>query len=293
MSFKDILIHFRFPFSLFLLPVYLFGISLAVPVNILSLVYIGIALHVFLYPASNAFNSYYDKDTGPIGGIHEPPSVDRKLLGASLIWEVPGLVLLFLAGWVVGVMGLFYSVFSKAYSWDKTRWKRYPVFSLSGIALVQGSLVVLMVNTSLMEMSRLALLLTACVTAALFLLAVYPLTQVYQHRQDQLHGDRTYSMLVGIRGTFIHALICLLLSGGGFAAVFFLSGRDSALFYITVLLVLLLPALLYFISWMRKVWQDEGTADFFHTMRMNTLASMSLNVFFIFKITYSYFQNRS
>jgi len=43
-----------------------------------------VALHVFLYAGATAFNSYYDRDEGPVGGLERPPPVLPALLPVAL-----------------------------------------------------------------------------------------------------------------------------------------------------------------------------------------------------------------
>lgn len=278
---KDILVHLRLPFSVFLLPIYLFALSLPGAPGLGSAVVLGLALHLFMYPASNAFNSYFDQDDGPIGGIANPPPVDHRLLVVSLLWELPGLIALFFVSTATGILGLVYSASSKAYSWDRTRWKRFPVFSLAGIALVQGSLVVLMTDFPRNPGTPILPLVLGCGTAALFLLGVYPLTQVYQHEADQKRGDRTYSMLLGIKGTFIHSAVSFVLAGLGFLIVFRTVYPHVWIPEMELLVLFLTPALVFFFLWARRVWHNTREADFRNTMWMNSLASGGLNLFFV------------
>jgi hypothetical protein len=43
-----------------------------------------VILHLLLYPASNGFNSYHDRDTGPVGGqqLLQPEGRHTRLEGA-------------------------------------------------------------------------------------------------------------------------------------------------------------------------------------------------------------------
>ncbi len=50
-----------------------------------------VILHLCLYTASNSFNSYYDRDTGPIGGVEHPPMPTRELLHWSLGLDALGI----------------------------------------------------------------------------------------------------------------------------------------------------------------------------------------------------------
>jgi len=70
---NSIIQHLRFPFSILLMPVFLL-VSLELGFagdnfSWQSWVLVFIALHLFIYPSSNAYNSYQDSDEGSIGLI--------------------------------------------------------------------------------------------------------------------------------------------------------------------------------------------------------------------------------
>ncbi|MFI5187293.1 MAG: prenyltransferase, partial [Chitinophagales bacterium] len=52
----------RFHFSLFLLPVFLFALSQLNTINWQNAAIVFFILHVLVYPASNGYNSYMDRD---------------------------------------------------------------------------------------------------------------------------------------------------------------------------------------------------------------------------------------
>jgi 1,4-dihydroxy-2-naphthoate octaprenyltransferase len=62
----------RIPFSFFLMPVFLFALSQAQADKLGTQPIVFVVLHLFIYPASNAYNSYMDQDEGPIRGIAKP-----------------------------------------------------------------------------------------------------------------------------------------------------------------------------------------------------------------------------
>ncbi|HTH13915.1 MAG TPA: ubiquinone biosynthesis protein UbiA, partial [Spirochaetia bacterium] len=148
------------------------------------------------------------------------------------------------------------------------------------IGLVQGSLTFLAVVQSIGAPRAWddPVLWGGAGTAALFLLGVYPLTQIYQHEEDAQHGDLTLSRLVGIRGTFVVAASFLCAAVAGFLVLFLLTGGwpKAALF-----VAVLSPVLVYFLWWAWGVWHDPSRADFRRTMGMNLLASGLMNVFFL------------
>lgn len=106
------------------------------------------------------------------------------------------------------------------------------------------------------------------------LLAIYPLTQVYQHEEDARRGDLTMSRVLGVRNTFLNAVFWLGLSAVGFL-IYFGFTLDLLL-----LIAMLSPLLGFFAWWMLQVWKDESKANFKNTMWLNLLAGICLNIFF-------------
>ena len=86
-------LHLRIPFSYFLLPVYLFALAISPNLNESRMLWVFIILHVFLYPASNGYNSYYDRDEKSIGGVEKTPQGNKG--GGYLAFFVYGVSLVF------------------------------------------------------------------------------------------------------------------------------------------------------------------------------------------------------
>ena len=82
---KHTLILLRFPFSIYLLPVFLFAVSQSQQINGVKALFVFFILHLLIYPSSNGYNSYMDQDTDSIGGLENPPPSTRMLLYASLL----------------------------------------------------------------------------------------------------------------------------------------------------------------------------------------------------------------
>ncbi|MFN7328134.1 MAG: ubiquinone biosynthesis protein UbiA, partial [Bacteroidota bacterium] len=89
---RSTLLHLRFPFSYFLLPVYLFALSQSPDFTADRLLWSFLLIHLFLYPASNGYNSYFDKDEQSIGGLKNPPPVNKTLYYAALLLDVVAIV---------------------------------------------------------------------------------------------------------------------------------------------------------------------------------------------------------
>lgn len=283
-SLRSTLIHLRLPFSLFLAPVFLFALGETPQVIAWKACWAFLILHLLLFPASNAYNSYYDKDEGSIGLIEKPPPTSRSLLIAALMLDLLALAVAWFAqlGSFFMLYLLLYGFVSKAYSHPAVRLKKYPIVSLMVVSVFQGFYTFLASYQVISQADMSALLSASVVIPAILssvnLLAVYPLTQVYQHQEDQKHGDLTYSRLVGIRGTFLHAGVFFFVSFAGFGYWYATSGRIERWFLFSAFMT---PVLIYFLYWRQKTIKNEAEASYQHTMRMNILASTCLNIFFL------------
>jgi 4-hydroxybenzoate polyprenyltransferase len=282
---RSTLLHLRLPFSWFLLPTYLLAICCARDIVMWKAVLIFFILHFLLYPASNAYNSYYDRDTDSIGTLKNPPPVEKQLHTVSVMMDVLAVLAGLFIGWIFAAAALIYGLCSKAYSNDKIRFKRKPVLGLLGVGLVQGGLTFLMSYYGVQDIRLEDLLDTRILSAAaisgFFLTAAYPMTQIYQHKADGEKGDISFSLLLGIRGTFIFCALFLALAIGGFTYFFryFFSAYHALIFS-----VFTLPVGLFFLVWMVESFHDPGKADYDNTMRLNTLSSTALNLCFLFFI---------
>src|SRR6187431_1320558 len=132
-------LHLRIPFSYFLLPVFLFSLSVSPNITEKTLLWTFLIVHIFLYPASNGYNSYFDKDEKSIGGLKNPPPVNKGLYYLSLTFDVIALVLGYVKiNLTFTIMLLVYGLISKAYSHPSVRLKKYPVVSWVVVGLFQG-----------------------------------------------------------------------------------------------------------------------------------------------------------
>jgi len=274
---RDTILHLRIPFSFFLLPVFWFGISQAATIHLTDTVIIFVALHLFIYPASNIYNSYMDKDTGSIGGLKNPPPVTRRLYYASIIFDCVGLGLCALTSWQNLLVMIGYVCFSKAYSWHGIRLKKYTYLSWLSVLFFQGGYTFMLGNMAAENHVDLAWFTKAHIEcmliASLIIGGSYPLTQVYQHAEDSHRGDQTISYKLGIKGTFIFT--SLLFSAGALVALHYFTTYYS-LSQFFIFLSCLTPVLIYFLWWFIKTRQSSANADFEHTMLMNKISSICM-----------------
>lgn len=282
-NWKNAFTLMRIPFSVFLMPVYWFALSVSpAPVIILwKALLVFLILHLLVYPASNGYNSFFDKDEDSIGGLVKPPEVTPQLFYLVIIFDVLAVSLSLILSVSFAAMILIYLLVSKAYSYDKIRLKKYPVTGALTVILFQGMFTFLMVQQG-SGMNWDAILqkhnLLYAMVSTLFLAGSYPLTQVYQHDEDQKRGDYTLSLMLGIKGSFIFAATAFSLAA---ALLFYLFHISNNHLYIMIFITGSLPVIVYFSGWLKAVLSNQQAVNFKKAMRMNMISSISLSLVFI------------
>lgn len=283
---KNAFLHLRLPFSFFLLPVYVFALSQSATIDIPYAVNVFISLHLFIYPASNAYNSFMDKDTGSIGALKNPPPVSKDLYYLSLIMDFIGIILLsFISLWML-IIGTIYSAVSRMYSWTGIRLKKFPITGWLVVILFQGGYTFMLVSMAVennISLSWFNMQNAECMLISTLLIgAYYPLSQIYQHDEDRQRGDITISLLLGIRGTFVFAATMFMIAFGVIYHYLesYYDVRQFGLF-----ILFLLPAIAFFLRWMILSFKNHQMADFKNAMRMTLISSTCLlAVFCLFLI---------
>lgn len=266
----------RFPFSFFLLPVYLFALSQVIDVQPITAGLVFFVLHLLVYPSSNGYNSYIDRDKSAIGGLKNPLQPTKQLYYVTILMDVLAIIiscfisLLFAAGIAVYIMA------SRLYSGPPVRLKRFPLTGFFVVFICQGALIYFLTYNALSTSYNLPLLpmvISSCLIGAL-----YPLTQVYQHKEDSDNGITTLSILLGKRGTFVFSLL-LFFTATLLLWVYFKQAMQLNHFYLFLLITV--PVVLFFLTWMISVWKDEEKADFKHSLWMNMIATACTGIYFL------------
>lgn len=269
-SWRDTLILLRLPFSAFLLPVFLLAWSQAEAAPSGRVLALALIWHLLVYPASNGYNSWIDRDTEAIGGLAAPPPPPRQLPWVCGLLDLLAVLWAFSLGWgaAVGVLGFI--VASRAYSAPWPRLKRYPWVSFATVFVFQGGWIYLTTLAGLgqsgLESGRHLLMALA---ASCLVGGSYPLSQIYQHSSDAQRGDLTLSRLLGLRGT-------LLFSGAvsGLGGLLLLVGLAPVGRILVA--VGLLPVLLRLGLWSRQIWRDPSQANHRQTMRTQLVGAICL-----------------
>jgi 1,4-dihydroxy-2-naphthoate polyprenyltransferase len=260
------------------MPVFFFALSFVQEINMANTILAFFIIHFLLYPASNGYNSYMDRDTESIGGIEKPMQPTKELFYTTVAMDVAGITLSFLIAWWFACALFVYIICSRMYSYRGIRLKRFPVIGYLTVIINQGALIFAMVYYAA-EKSQEAHLPVIALTAASFLIGgFYPITQVYQHKADKKDGVETISMLLGKKGTFI---FCGIMYAIAFVLLFIQYRETNNINSFFVLQVFFVPVVIYFIKWLVDVWKNDAAASFKNTMRMNILAGTCTNLAFI------------
>ena len=277
----------RFPFSFFLLPVYLFALSRLLHPNWLHALLIFFILHVLVYPASNGYNSYMDRDEESIGGVKKPLQPTPELFAVTVAFDATAVILSFLISIPFALGIVLYILASRAYSYRGIRLKRYPLTGYLIVIIFQGAVTFWLVYHGCHPALTLHVPAAGMLAGSLLIGGFYPLTQIYQFEADKRDGVRTISMVLGYRNTFLFTGIVYFFAFAVLACYFI---TDLEVKQLMILQVIMLPVLVYFFVWARKVWRNHSAADFAHTMKMNVLASCCSSAAFLTLIILRFFE---
>ncbi|MGC4037145.1 MAG: UbiA family prenyltransferase [Chitinophagaceae bacterium] len=277
----------RFHFSLFLLPVYLFALSQLSEINTQRAFLIFIILHVLVYPSSNGYNSYMDRDETPIGGLQKPMQPTKQLFFISVLMDLLAIGLAFLISVPFATGLVIYILASRAYSYRGIRLKQYPIIGYLTVIICQGALIFYITWIGAADLQIKTIPWIAIFAASCLIGGYYPLTQVYQHKEDAADGVKTISMLLGKRGTFVFCGIVFTIAT---ILLFFTFKNQNNIRFFWLFIVCMTPMALFFSKWMTEVWKNENAANFKKSLTTNLLASLCTSICFIIIIIWNYFE---
>jgi 4-hydroxybenzoate polyprenyltransferase len=274
---KNLFLHLRLHYQLLLAPIFLWGFFLsgAYPNRDFWLGFL--AFHIFLYGGITAFNSYYDRDEGPIGGVSKPPIVTRSLLPFSLGVASAGAIVAAFVNLPFLIIYIAMAVLGVAYSHPNIRLKKHALVGLMTVGLGQGILASLggwtagrLDLTSLNTLDWVSVLAVTLVTVGF-----YPITQIYQIEEDRSRGDHTFAVQFGVRRTFLFSLVVqaiatLVLVGLIYDFMSSLAASLVAVFYVGLLI--------YTGYWGRTFNPADVMRNFRRVMAINTITSTGFTI---------------
>lgn len=285
---RSTLLHLRLPFSIFLLPVFLFAISQAPQVITYKAWVAFFAWHFFVYPASNAFNSYFDKDEGSIALMEVSPPVDKSLYYFSLILDGIAMLLAVLVSVEFLLAVIIYGIISKLYSHPKVRLKKYPFISFFIVFFFQGAFVYWTSYTAISGQSIFSIFyiygyaeslsfILAGLICSFLIGANYPLTQIYQHEEDSQRRDNTLSLVLGVRGSFVFAAVLFSITLILMYVYWNDLGKVNNFYFF---LLFSAPVLISFFNWAVRVWHDDKEANYKNMSRMTWVSGIMMLLYF-------------
>lgn len=282
---KSTFLLLRVPFSFFLMPVYFFALSQAPEIDYGRALLAFVILHFFIYPASNGYNSFMDRDTGSIGLLKTPPPAHKELFYVTLLLDGAAVLLSLFLGTVFTLCALANIAASRAYSYRGIRLKKLPITGFLTVIIFQGAITYFMVFTGaspaeVPSFSREGLFVPwpAMLISSLLFGSLYPLTQIYQHQQDMADDVKTISYQLGYMGTFVFSAFMYLLAE--VLLFFYLEERGQGTHF-WLLQLFFLPVMLYFLYWWHKVWRERKNASYRYAMQMNAIAATCTNAGFL------------
>jgi len=196
---SGLIAHLRLHYQMLLAPIFLWGYFLGVVRAPADFWLAFAAFHIFLYGGITAFNSYYDRDEGPVGGMRFPPPVTEALLPFSLAVLVAGVMLAAVVNATVLAIYLVIMAMGLAYSHPRIRLKARPLLGLATVAVGQGMLASLggwaSSEPDLSTVDPIGWLGILGITLAT--VGFYPITQAYQVEDDLARGDVTFAAWAG------------------------------------------------------------------------------------------------
>ncbi|HKP96292.1 MAG TPA: UbiA family prenyltransferase, partial [Fibrobacteria bacterium] len=159
-----------------------------------------LSVHILLFGGVTVYNSYWDKDTGPIGGLRAPPPLAFWTLPAAWILQGSGLVLALGISPASAAVYAGSMVFFWLYSRPRIRWKGRPWLSLIAIGAGTGLggffLGYLYDGRQTITPASLA----GALGVTFLIVSLFPMSQVYQVEEDLERRDLTFTARYGLPG---------------------------------------------------------------------------------------------
>jgi len=269
----------RFPFSVFLLPISLFSFFYIHPVFNFELFLVLFIWHVLVFPSSNGYNSYHDNDEGPIGGLAAPPKPTKLLLHISNVMDVAAILLSFIINIYFVFFVSLYIIASRLYSNRKVRLKKHPLFGFLVVFIFQGAWIFCanVIGLSSMQLFSLPSVIFSMIASSFLIATIYPITQIYQHKEDENDGVKTLSMVLGLKGTFLFSTVMFTVATLLIYLSFYFS---NTLEHFWLFIIVMLPSTLFFFSWSIRSFKNEVHINFKNTMIMLVMSSLLNNIYF-------------
>ncbi|MDZ7807429.1 MAG: hypothetical protein U5K71_09980 [Gracilimonas sp.] len=150
-------------------------------------------VYVLLFGGATVYNSWWDKDEGPIGGLKSPPKMQPWMWPASMVIQYIGLFWAISVGWNFVIIYAISMLFFWLYSSPITRWKGKPILSLVAIGISTGTNSFFLGYLAAGGYPITWIEDIIAIGVACLILSLYPVSQVYQSDEDMKRGDETFA----------------------------------------------------------------------------------------------------
>ncbi len=274
---NDFLLHLRLNYNFFILsaPFFLGAVFVpkitSVPLFLVSF----ILVYIFLFGGTNVYNSYFDKDEGPIGGLEHPPKVERWMYYIAWIIQIIGLIISTILMRLFGLIFIFSILLFWIYSSPTLRFKGKPLLSflVIGIGTVFNTTILgyIMAGGTGLPTN----LVISAIGASFLILSMYPVSQAYQIDEDKKRGDTTFAVKYGIKGIKINYATLFILG------IILLS--YSFLFnYILATVIFIAGTLAHILIWLKIKKISGEQSEYKEIMRLKYFGGMVFTLAMIF-----------
>lgn len=206
---KNFFLHLRLGYNFLILsaPYFLGAIYNRGVSDISIFIYGFLLIYILLFGGANAYNSYIDKDNGPIGGLEHPPKMSVWMYWASWVIQIIGLCLSFNMGSTFAALFGFSIILFWVYSGTYFRFKSKPLLSFIVIGI---STVINIVYMGFLAAGAAFFspdIILGAFGAACVVLSMYPFSQAYQIDEDAKRGDTTFAVRYGLQAVKKNYLI--------------------------------------------------------------------------------------
>lgn len=280
---KNLVFHLRFKVSFALLPVFLWGYTLAEMEITKSFIIGAIILHLLIYPASNGIYAYFDERKGVIYGL-------RNISPASILTLVVSIILLIVGVYfslkvnitffsiVVAFIALFL-----LFSLPLTGIKKRPLYAVLFLGLTYGLLGFLAGWVSAKDLSELLepFYLIGAISSAGFVAGFYTLSLVYRISEDSNPTGRFFIEKLGSAGVFKYVKVILPISA--IAGTVVVAGKFT-LYELIGAIVYFLILFLVIDRFEKNFYLQKEAQNYKTIIGINLTNSTILSVYLLFRI---------
>lgn len=267
---KRILLHIRFSIQFYVIFGFLFAL-IVTNTHFSSKVVFAFISWFLLWTGITVFNSYYDKDKGPVAGLKKPPKISEWMFYSSLGMKLIGLIMAFFINIIFLIFYISGIILSILYSHSHFRLKSYGWIALLFNFIIGFSTFI--VASSLNQLIISIPIILGSIASGLFAASIYIMMQIHQVKEDKNRGDKSISLMYGKKRALRLSLILNSLAGIFTIVIFYMIGLDYWLIFFSILYFVAVIASIFWWSKTKKV------DDFKIMIKITNYSNYTANLF--------------